>query len=291
MVLKVDLINAYNMCDRDSAFKVVEDVFPDCLKWVLSCYGMDAVLIFGDTIILSSCGFHQGDPLAFLLFSLTLQPIVEKIQQVIPDLEANVWYLDDGALAGTREQLQRAVDIILQDGPARGLFLSTAATISPPSKPKSTVWSPHDRSDDDDPMERGIPRVQTDGIVLLGSPIGSREFAEQTIRKRITKINETTNKLLLLQDAHSEYVLLRSWLSLQKIMFTLRSAQGEHDLLRTSDPTDHQSLWKEFDSITREALIRIISVPVDNSQWKQAQLPVSVGGLGLRSAWDHAPAA
>jgi hypothetical protein len=30
---------------------------------------------------------------------------------------------------------------------------------------------------------------------------------------------------------------------------------------------------------------------VNDTQWLQAQLPVSKGGLGLRAAWDHAPAA
>ena len=31
MILQVDLINAFNLCDRDSAFRVVEEVFPDIL--------------------------------------------------------------------------------------------------------------------------------------------------------------------------------------------------------------------------------------------------------------------
>ena len=35
----------------------------------------------------------------------------------------------------------------------------------------------------------------------------------------------------------------------------------------------------------------ILGVPVNNWQWSQAQLPVSTGGLGLRAAEDHAPAA
>ena len=61
--------------------------------------------------------------------------------------------------------------------------------------------------------------------------------------------------------------------------------------LRTIDPTPHQTLWKEVDIITREALNCILGVPLGNTQWEQAQLPVSLGGLGLRSAEEHAPAA
>ena len=34
-----------------------------------------------------------------------------------------------------------------------------------------------------------------------------------------------------------------------------------------------------------------MSCPVTDSAWRQATLPVSMGGLGLRSAFEHAPAA
>ena len=90
----------------------------------------------------------------------------------VPELKLNAWYLDDGTLAGRRADLQKAVDIILREGPARGLYLSTANTVLPPLLPKSTVWSPNNISDCDDPLDRGIPRVEAPGIVLLGTPIG-----------------------------------------------------------------------------------------------------------------------
>ena len=216
MILQLDLINAFNCCDRDSAFRVVADVFPDILKWVLTCYGSDAELIFGKTIILSTTGFHQGDPLASLLFSLTLQPIVDRIQQQVPTLLANEWYLDDGGVAGKLEELQRVVDIILEHGPSRGLILSTAVNCR---RPKSTIWYPSATAaqfTNQDPLERGIPLVNEDGIVLLGSPIGSREFEKHAINKRIDKVREISDMLPLMKDAQAEYVLLRSCLSIPK---------------------------------------------------------------------------
>ena len=109
-MLQLDLINAFNCCDRDSAFKVVEEAFPEILQWVLTCYGLEAELIFGKTIIYSMTGFHQGDPLASLLFALTLHPIVERIKLKVPNLLAHEWYLDDGGMAGKREELQMVVD-------------------------------------------------------------------------------------------------------------------------------------------------------------------------------------
>ena len=44
----------------DTAFREVEEHFPDCLKWVLSSYGVEAELVLGENIILSRAGFHQG---------------------------------------------------------------------------------------------------------------------------------------------------------------------------------------------------------------------------------------
>ena len=58
--------------------------FPELACWVASTYGIAAHLVFGDVTILSSCGFHQGDPLGVLLFSLVLQPLVLLLQYRIP---------------------------------------------------------------------------------------------------------------------------------------------------------------------------------------------------------------
>ena len=55
--------------------------------------------------------------------------------------------------------------------------------------------------------------------------------------------------------------------------------------------TNLQDLLKEFDMLTREAMTRILGSPVQEQQWEQAKLPVSMGGLGLKAAEDHAPAA
>ena len=279
-VLQVHLINAFNLVDREAAFKEVEKYFPDCLQWVLTCYGVEAELLLGDFQILSSTGFHQGCTVAGLLFCLVLQPIIERIQLEVPFLLLNGWYLDDGVNIGKKEELQKVVDIIMEDGPARGLFLSTSASGRLPSLPKSTVWWTIP-SIEEITLGPGIPTSQESGFSLLGTPIGDHQYVEQAIINSVRKVQLITAQLPCLEDAHLEFALLRSCLSLPKMMYTLR----------TIDPTPHQTLWKEVDIITREALNCILGVPLGSTQWEQAQLPVSLGGLGLRSAEEHAPAA
>ena len=63
MVMQVDLENAFNQVDREEAFLLIRQHFPEISHWVESAYGSQAHLIFGNSRILSCQGFHQGDPL------------------------------------------------------------------------------------------------------------------------------------------------------------------------------------------------------------------------------------
>ena len=173
------------------------------------------------------------------------------------------------------------MDILLEEGPRLGLVLSTTASVPPPAKPKSTIWCPTPSEREDDPLQRGLLLVKEEGVTLLGSPLGSKKFEAEQIQQKVGKIRDTTALLPLLEDAHTEFVLLRSCLALPKISF----------LLRTVDTSYHAQLLQQFDQVTKEALIRILGAPVGDQTWQQGKLPVSMGGLGLRAAEDHAPAA
>ena len=50
-------------------------------------------------------------------------------------------------------------------------------------------------------------------------------------------------------------------------------------------------LLRGFNRVTREALTRILGAPIDDTTFLQAKLPTNLGGMGLRTAEDHAPAA
>ena len=123
----------------------------------------------------------------------------------------------------------------------------------------------------------GIPRIQEAGIVLLGSPVGEDNFVHDVIERKIQAVHDITQLLPTLQDPHSEFVLLRSCFSLPKTMF----------LLRSTNPLPHQDLWTSFDDLIRDTLTHILGSGISDTQWSQAQLPVAMGGLGLRSAAEH----
>ena len=277
--LQADFQNAFNLVSREVGLEEVARLFPEILAWTSTCYGQASHLLFGSTSISSECGWQQGDPLASLLFSLVLHPLLTSIKERVPGLATHAWYLDDGTFVGKEEELEQVLDVLVREGPARGLVLST--TFTSPNNPKTTVWC---KDVDDCPAALtayGIVWVEEEGIVLLGAPIGSKEFVEKEVRRKVEKVREVTELLPLLQDPHMEFVLLRCCLSLPKFSF----------VLRTTDTTDLTHLLRDFDAITRDSLARILGTTLEDKAWQQAKLPVSLGGMGLRSAEDHAPVA
>ena len=58
-------------------------------------------------------------------------------------------------------------------------------------------------------------------------------------------------------------------------------------------PPSHSVLkcWARFDGYVRESLNRILGSNLTEQQWVQAQLPVAMGGTGLRSPAEHSSAA
>ena len=272
-VLQVDLENAFNRVSRNHVLSEVANLLPDCLPWAVTCYGRASNLQFGKTSLSSSSGVQQGDPFASICFALVLQPVIEAIQSEVPTLVANAWLHDDGTVVGTVEELMTVVAIVQRDGPERGLHLQPD---------KSSIWSPSPPAPGvKDPLGCGIKLVEEAGIKLLGAPIGSSEFVAQFVKKKVEKIKTITSLLPSLHQPHLEFVLLRSCLSLPKIVY----------ILRTTDPSLISDLLLEFDSTSREALSCIIGGPLSDLSWQQAKLPISMGGVGLRAAEDHAAAA
>ena len=85
----------------------------------------------GDSIksLSSKNGFHQGDVLASWLFMMTMQPLLESINERINAEFAgindfvNAWFIDDGNIHAPRPILLRIIEILQQDGPSYGYHL------------------------------------------------------------------------------------------------------------------------------------------------------------------------
>ena len=270
-VLLVDFSNAFNSFDREAMFREFRQHAPSLSPWIESCYSGQPNLLLGEHSIRSCCGVQQGDPLGPLGFALVLQPVIERIKEKVAGLSLNAWYLDDGTIVGTPEQLQAALLIIEEEGKRVGLHLNRS---------KSLLYVPDTEDATTSPLPPEIP-IARHGFTLLGCPIGPVDFCEASFHHRVSKIQTTLGLLRDLEDSQLETTLLRSCLSFPKVAFVLRACPPSHI----------QASALEFDAVMRRALEGILGGPISVWSWLKASLPCSKGGLGLRSAALHAPAA
>ena len=145
---------------------------------------------------------------------------------------------------------------------------------------KSLLYIPEGDCVADNPLPTEIP-IARRGLSVPGCPIGPLDFCDESFRSRVDKIQSSLSALRDLEDSQLETTLLRSCLALPKVNFTLRACPPSH-IGETA---------KVFDSTIRGALEGIVGGPISDWSWQKASLPCSKGGLGLRSAVKHAPAA
>ena len=206
---------------------------------------------------------------------------LSKIKEEVPNLRTNGWILDDGVLAGLMNDVTEAMEILVKEGPARGLQLSTERSVAVAGSSKCRVWSTS-RTLGDDPLGLGVLQVKEDGFVHLGAPVGSPAFIQAKVGERVSKVAQLLENLHTLQNPNAEFVLLRSCFSLPKVSYLARTC-----------PTSPSSLnlWESFDGLIRDSTNRILGTSLSDNSWLQAQMAVVKGGLGLRSALRHASAA
>jgi Reverse transcriptase (RNA-dependent DNA polymerase) len=173
VLVLLDFKNAFNSIGRDAMFQQVRLHAPSISPWVEYCYQQGAVLYAGDACLASEMGVQQGDPLGPLLFALTIQPILVKVQQEC-QLDFFRWYLDDGTIGGNVAEVANATRIIQQECARIGLQMNEA---------KCQVWWPT--------LGRqfaAFPTMQhihdASGVVLLGGPVGIDGFAATVVEAK-----------------------------------------------------------------------------------------------------------
>ena len=266
IMLKVDFRNALNTIRRDVVIRKVESIVPQALPLVWQSYSEASFLFHGSDTLMSEEGVQQGDPLGPTLFSLAIQDIVERCQS-----EYNVWYLDDGTIAGEYETVLEDFKMIMSAERETGVSISPAKCeliiIDEANERHGAITEEFRR------IAPQIDIVDKADLRMLGAPVLPSAI-DKVLEEKLLELRRMTERLKEI-DAHDGLFLLRHCFAIPKLMYFLRAS-----------PCYKSDVLQLYDEEIKSSLERIINTKLTGDGWKQSSLPVKDGGLGIRSATD-----
>ena len=178
----------------------------------------------------------------------------------------NAWYLDDGTLGGDVVSLVRDLETVRHVGPSIGLQLNedkceiVTADDSVAVSIRAVL-----------PNVRHVPCREA---LLLGAPVGDATSVDAVLDNKLTVFRRLASRLTTL-NAQDALFLLKNCFSTPKLLYTLRCAACYKSVLLL-----------EYDNVIQQTLKIVLNVDLTETVWRQATLPVSSGGLGVRLATD-----
>jgi len=179
----------------------VYDRLPDLYPYCISAYSQPSVLFYGSFILMSNEGPQQGDPLAPLLFSNTVQPLLLSRQTGLV-----LGFLDDFSL-DHQNQVARDVQQIIEVGVRMGLSLNVSKC-EVIADPATTIT---------DPLLQSFERIATQDAILV-----HRYFWVQILSldnawaERCADFSRAVNRLSLLSSQEA-LCLLRASFSVLRV--------------------------------------------------------------------------
>ena len=189
-ILLVDASNAFNNLNRKVALLNIQHSCPSLATVLINTYRQDPEFYIEGETILSMEGTTQGDPLAMAMFALAMVPLVDKASGGA----RQVWYADDASAGGKMEELRAWWDKITRFGPEYGYYPN-------PAKTWLVVKEEHLEAARNTFGSSGI-QITTEGRQYLGAPIGSKEFVEMALKRKVDAWVTEVEKLALIAKTH-----------------------------------------------------------------------------------------
>ena len=247
-IASLDLVNAYNRIGRTTIAAAVAKYAPTFYRAAKWAYNYPSILVTNSGQTLASAeGVRQGDPLAPLLFSLAIRPMLEHLQKTLPKASI-IAYLDDMYILNpeTTPLLPRVI---------RAFKESPVAL----NKEKSS--------------EQSVDRLRITGLKALGTFIGP-EAERRTFLQG--KIDILSKAIKTIQNLPKQYALLLLRGSIQLLLRHLQRQLYSEDLL---------DLWERADQEIKDAVQALIAREPGNTSPLIRQgllsLPIRQGGLGI----------
>jgi hypothetical protein len=271
---QIDVQSAYQEVSRLCVLQGARRDTPSLYNFLRLAYTHTAPLYASGRTLYSESVVHQGCPLGPVAFSVAIQDLIRHITAHM-GLIWNVWYLDDGLLVGSPENISTALAYLEAELLKRGLRLNRS---------KSNLWGPAaDQVTGSEGMQI-IPWHPNTGVTILGSPVsfpGSSAYVEEEWQRRLTTLEEAADRVTGLADKQMAHHLLRSCLDGCKV----------NHLLRATDTYQLGLLVQRADDIIMSAFEDVVGCGLSPERRLQASWPFSAGGCGLKTPSMLRPAA
>ena len=237
-MLKLDYSNAFNTIRRDRMLSAVLKNAPEIYPLVHSAYSQSTNLFFGNHIIPSSEGVQQGDPLGPLLFCLTIREMTTRLSSSF-----KVFYLDDGTLCGSVEEVLEDFRFLSEASSDLGLVLNTIGNVKSSGMTKTQCQLYNQACHPCQMSGQLKPSCWDPPLAVLLQSIQSsfQRFRPRSLGERL--------KLL---QAHDALCLLQYALAIPKVLYILRTA-----------PCYQSSLLETFDNVLRSLLEGICNIQLN----------------------------
>src|SRR5437867_2791269 len=170
ILTKIDFSNAFNSLRRDALLKASLSAIPEWFSYLHSAYAGTSHLFWSSSILDSTEGVQQGDPVGPLLFCLAVHNLLSPCC-----CDFKVGYLDDFTLGD--DPLTMTTEVVHLE--ARALELCLTFNIN-----KCEVISSSTSSGLMQPL-KSFRQVDVDHGVLLGSPLSSSGSMDEILETRI----------------------------------------------------------------------------------------------------------
>lgn len=255
-ILALDAFNAFNSVKRGLALEVIHRKVPEMHYTSINVYGKPSYSIIHDEIISMEEGVAQGCPLASSFFNLGISPMIEKLDDTTSGTQS--WYMDDGFFIGTPEEVK--------------LFWQSVSTIGPsygyrPNN-KSIVWDLN--SGNNSLWDLLALQHTTEGLEVLGCPIGSDSFVERIATKKFEGLANIIYTLDSIGKLHPQHAF---------IMF-LKSTKSKVTYVNRTVPNS----WKystAYDISLQRLMSTLFGCPLSNLPLDQIAAPIREGSLGI----------
>lgn len=288
-VLSIDGVGAYDHISRASMFLGLRDArVAPLLPFVSQFYGAPSRYTFYDEHgaphdVWQGEGGEQGDPLMPALYAVGQHAALLEAHSALQPGEHLYAYLDDvyatcapdrvGAVFGAlRAALRDRANVHVHLGKTRAWNAAgeepTALLDALPPDARPTAWAGNWAQPPD-----------AQGLVVLGTPLGSPAFVASHLHDVRARHD------LLLDRVPTVPCLQSAWL-----LLLLCSLPRCNYLLRALPPADTGAFAAGHDAAVLQCLTRLLGAPASAPSAlapgpvSQAQLPLHMGGLGLRSA-------